>query len=164
VNQSKDTGFDIYILPTFGDRKPFAFAKTSFNEFWPVFSPDGRFLAYQSNESGRNEIYVQTFPGPGGKWQVSTAGGAEAKWRGDGKEIQYRALDQNLMAVDVKTDGGFEAGVPKALFPARVQPGIARNRYVAASDGQRFLIVAPLKRESMTPTTVVLNWFAELGR
>jgi eukaryotic-like serine/threonine-protein kinase len=164
VNQSKDTGFDIYVLPTFGDRKPIAFQKTSFNEFWPVFSPDGRFIAYQSNESGRQEIYVQSFPGPGGKWQVSTAGGVEPKWRADGKEILYRAPDQNLMAVDVKMGDSFQAGVPKVLFPARVSPGIARNRYVAAGDGQRFLLVAPLKRESMTPTTVVLNWSAEMGR
>ncbi len=164
VNQSKDTGFDIFVVPTFGDRKPMPFQKTSFNEFWPMFSPDGRLIAYQSNESGRQEIYVQSFPGPGGKWQVSTAGGVEAKWRADGKEILYRAPDQNLMAVDVKMGDSFQAGVPKVLFPARVSPGIARNRYVAAGDGQRFLLVAPLKRESMTPTTVVLNWSAEMGR
>jgi Tol biopolymer transport system component len=163
VNQSKDTGFDIFILPMTGDRKPVPFLKTSFNEFWPVFSPDGRYLAYQSNESGRQEVYVQSFPGPGGKWQVSTAGGVEPKWRADGKEIVYRAPDQNLMAVDVKAGDTFQAGVPKALFPARTAPGIARNRYVAAPDDQRFLIVAPLKRESMTPTTVVLNWSAELA-
>jgi eukaryotic-like serine/threonine-protein kinase len=164
VNQSKDTGFDIFILPTFGEAKPFPFVKTSFNEFWPVFSPDGRFLAYQSNESGRNEVYVQSFPGPGGKWQVSTAGGVEPKWNADGKEIVYRAPDQNLMAVEVKAADSFQAGVPKPLFAARVAPGIARNRYVAAPDDQRFLVVAPIKRESMTPTTVVLNWAAELGR
>jgi Tol biopolymer transport system component len=163
ANQSKDTGFDIYILPTFGDRKPTPFLKTSFNELWPVFSPDGRYIAYQSNESGRQEVYVQSFPGPGGKWQVSTAGGVEPKWRVDGKEIVYRAPDQNLMAVDVKAGDTFQAGVPKALFPARTAPGIARNRYAAAPDFQRFLIVAPLKRESMTPTTVVLNWLAELA-
>jgi Tol biopolymer transport system component len=164
VNQSKDTGFDIFILPTFGDRKPIPFLKTSFNEFWPVFSPDGRYIAYQSNESGRQEVYVQNFPGPGGKWQVSTAGGVEPKWRSDGKEIVYRAPDQNLMAVEVKAGDSFQAGVPKTLFPARTAPGIARNRYVAMPDDQRFLIVAPIKRESMTPTTVVLNWTAELGR
>jgi eukaryotic-like serine/threonine-protein kinase len=164
VNQSKDTGFDIFILPTFGDRKPIPFVKTSFNEFWPVFSPDGRYIAYQSNESGRQEVYVQNFPGPGGKWQVSTTGGVEPKWRADGKEIVYRAPDQNLMAVEVKAGDSFQAGVPKPLFPARTAPGIARNRYVAARDDQQFLIVAPIKRESMTPTTVVLNWAAELGK
>ena len=109
-------------------------------------------------------MYVQSFPGPGGKWQVSTAGGVEPRWRGDGRELYYRAPDQKLMAVEVKAVESFEAGVPKPLFMARVQPGIARNRYTAAADGERFLVVAPLKRESMTPTTVVLNWFAELGR
>jgi Tol biopolymer transport system component len=164
ASQSKETGFDILLLPTFGDRKPVTFLKTPFRELWPVFSPDGRYLAYQSNESGRAEVYVQSFPGPGGKWQVSTAGGVEPRWRGDGKELYYRALDQKLMVVEVKAGESFEAGVPKPLFMARVQPGLARNRYTATADGQRFLLVAPLKRESMTPTTVVLNWFAELGR
>jgi Tol biopolymer transport system component len=162
-NQSKDTGFDIFVLPTFGDRKPIPFLKTSFNELLPVFSPDGRFIAYQSNESGRSEVYVQSFPVPAGKWQVSTAGGLEPKWRADGREIVYRAPDQNLMAVEVKTGDSFQAGVPKPLFPARTAPGLARNRYMAVPDDQRFLIVAPLKRESMTPTTVVLNWLAELA-
>jgi Tol biopolymer transport system component/predicted Ser/Thr protein kinase len=164
ASQSKETAFDILLLPTFGDRKPVTFLKTPFVEMWPVFSPDGRFLAYQSNESGRMEVYVQSFPGPGGKWQVSTAGGVEPKWRGDGKELYYRAADQKLMAVEVKAGESFEAGVPRPLFMARVQPGLARNRYTATADGQRFLLVAPLKRESMTPTTVVLNWFAEIGR
>src|SRR5262249_12626957 len=120
-------------------------------------------IAYQSNESGRQEIYVQNFPGPGGKWQVSTAGGVEPKWRGGGKENCYCAPDPKPMGVEGETRGGFPGRGPKALVPARVQPGIARNRYLAAGDFQRFLVVAPLKRESMTPTTVVLNWTAELA-
>ena len=76
-SRGKKTGWDIWILPTFGDRKPTLFLQTSFNELRPAFSPDGRWLAYQSNESGRGEIYVQPFPGPGGKWQISSAGGVE---------------------------------------------------------------------------------------
>ena len=131
---------------------------------WPSFSPDGRFVAYQSNESGRAEIYVQTFPNASGKWQVSTAGGVDPSWRSDGKEIFYRAPDQKLMAVDVQAGETFQAGIPRSLFLARIPPGASRNRYVASADGQRFLFVAPLGRESMTPTTVVLNWFAELGK
>ncbi|HEV2063116.1 MAG TPA: hypothetical protein VGS00_01035, partial [Thermoanaerobaculia bacterium] len=160
----KKTGWDTWALPTFGDRKPIPVITGSFNEFLPSFSPDGRFIAFVSNESGRPEIYVQTFPGRGGKWQVSTSGGSDASWRGDGKELFYRAADQKLMAVDIQLGSSFQAGIPRALFLARVQPGNARNKYVASADGQRFLFVAPLGREAIVPTTVVLNWNAELGR
>jgi eukaryotic-like serine/threonine-protein kinase len=162
--QGKESSWDIWILPTFGDKKPFPWLKTGFFEAWPVFSPDGRYLAYQSNESGRQEIYVQSFPGPGGKWQISSTGGTEAHWRGDGKELYYRSADQKLMAVDMNLGATLEAGVPKALFPLHLETGLARNRFVAQKDGQRFLLVATPARESMTPTTVVLNWMADLGR
>jgi Tol biopolymer transport system component len=164
MQQGKDTGFDLWVLPTSGDRKPIPFLKTPFNEGLGKFSPDGRFIVYQSNESGRYEVYVQTFPNPTGKWQVSTAGGIDPRWASSGKEIFYRAPDQKLMAVDVQTGENFQAGIPRALFPARVPSGAFRNRYVVTPDGQRFLFVATLGREAMTPTTVVLNWFAELGR
>ena len=128
--QGKGTGFDAWVLPTFGDRKPIAVLKTPFNEGGTVFSPDGRFIVYTSNESGRNEIYARSFPGPGGKWQVSADGGADPHFSADGKEIYYRAPDQKVMAVDVKIGAGFEAGVPKALFLGRFQPANARNRFV----------------------------------
>jgi Tol biopolymer transport system component len=162
--RGKDTGWDVWTLALDGDGKPKPFVKTQFIEVSPTFSPDGRFLAYVSNESGRAEVYVQSFPGPGGKWQVSTAGGNDPHWRADGRELLYRAPDQKLMAADIRTDGGFQAGVPKPLFTARLDTGVARNRFLPASDGQRFLLVAPLGKEAMTPTTVVLNWFADLGR
>ena len=157
-------GWDALVLPASGDGKPIPIARTPFNEIWPSFSPDGRFVVYQSNESGRAEIYVQTFPNASGKWQVSTAGGVDPSWRSDGKEIFYRAPDQKLMEVDVQAGETFQAGIPRSLFLARIPPGASRNRYVASADGQRFLFVAPLGRESMTPTTVVLNWFAELAK
>jgi Tol biopolymer transport system component len=163
-SQGKDTGFDIWILPTFGDRKPIPFVKTPFGEFRPVFSPDGRFLAYQSNESGRVEIYVQSFPGPGGKWQISTAGGTEPHWRGDGKELFYRAPDQRLMAVEITAGATVTAGTPQALFPGSFDTALGREHYIPTRDGKRFLVVAPLGREALTPTTVVLNWNADLGR
>jgi serine/threonine protein kinase len=163
-SRGKEGGWDVWVLPTFGDRKPIPFLKTKFVELVPKFSPDGRYLAYQSNESGRPEIYVQSFPGPGGKWQISTNGGTDPSWRADGKEIYYRAPDQKLMAVDVRSGESFEAGTPKPLFLGRVEPGPARNRYVPSADGQRFLFVAPLGRLAMAPTTVVLNWFADLQR
>ncbi len=163
-SQGKETAFDIWILPTFGDMKPVPFVKTPFAELRPVFSPDGRFLAYQSNESGRAEIYVQSFPGPGGKWQISTAGGIEPHWRGDGKELYYRAPDQKLMAVEIQAGSTVTAGAPQPLFQGRFDSSVAREHYIPTRDGKRFLVVAPLGREAMTPTTVVLNWHADLGR
>lgn len=146
-----------------GDRKPYAFLKSPFTELNPVFSPDGKFLAYQSNESGRSEIYIQSFPGPGGKWQISASGGTEPQWRGDGKELFYRAPDQSLMAVDIQAGSGITAGTPHPLFLGSFDSGLARNRYLPTADGKRFLTVTPLGREAMIPTTVVLNWYAELG-
>jgi Tol biopolymer transport system component len=163
-SRGKETGWDIWILPTFGDAKPYPFARTPFLELLPVVSPDGRYVAYQSNESGRNQVYVQTFPQPGGKSQVSTAGGGEPQWRADGKELYYRAADQKLMAVAVQTSPTFTAGLPQALFQGRFETGVARTRYLPTPDGSRFLVVGTLSRESITPTTVALNWFAELGR
>jgi Tol biopolymer transport system component len=165
ISRSRDTNWDLWTLPTGGgERKPAPWLKTPFAEVSAAFSPDGRFIAYQSNESGRAEIYVQSFPEPGGKWQVSTSGGSEPHWRGDGKELFYRSPDQKLMAVDVQTSPGFQAGIPKALFSVRLDAGIARNHFVPARDGQRFLLVATPSRESVAPTTVVLNWLGELGR
>jgi Tol biopolymer transport system component len=163
-SQGKETTWDIWVLPTFGDRKPVPFLKTQFSELRPVFSPDGRFLAYQSNESGRAEVYVQSFPGPGGKWQISTSGGFEPQWRADGKELYYRAPDQRLMAVAIQTGSSVTVGAPQPLFQGRFDMSLARNRFLPTADGRRFLTVAPLGREAMTPTTVVLNWNAELGR
>jgi Tol biopolymer transport system component/predicted Ser/Thr protein kinase len=164
-SRGKKTNFDIWILPTFGDRKPILFLQTPFNETRAAFSPDVRWLAYQSNESGRPEVYVQNFPGPGGKWQVSTAGGVEPAWRADGKELFYAALDSKLMAVDIPRGETFQAGVPRALFQASVSPTRnVRSHYLPSADGQRFLLFAPLGRESMVPTTVVVNWSAGLSR
>ncbi len=162
--QGKETGWDCWALPTFGDRKPILIAGGPFLELFPAFSPDVRFVAYQSNESGRPEIYVQSFPVASGKWQVSSSGGTDPSWRADGKRLYYRSADQKLMAVDIQAGESFKAGIPQSLFAATVQPGIARNKYVPSSDGERFLLVAPLGREALNPTTVVLNWSADLAR
>ena len=164
ASQNQKTGWNSWALPMFGDRKPIPIVVGAFSELLPRFSPDGRFVAYQSNESGRVEIYVQSFPVASGKWQVSSSGGTDPAWSADGKRIFYRAADQRFMAVDVEAGDTFKAGIPQALFPARVQPGVARNKYVVSGNGERFLFVAPLGREALTPTTVVLNWNAELGR
>ncbi len=157
------TKFDVWALPTFGDKKPIPLFRSTFNEFYATFSPDGHWIAYGSDESGKEEIYVQAFPGPGGKWQVSTNGGNNPHWRHDGKEIFYIATDNKLMAVDVNAGASFEAGVPKPLFDMRTLPS-GGNRYSVSADGQRFLVVAPMGGESLSPTTVIVNWTAGLKR
>ncbi|HTR01595.1 MAG TPA: protein kinase, partial [Thermoanaerobaculia bacterium] len=163
-SRSEDGGWDIWVQPTFGDRKPYPWLKTPFNEFGAAFSPDGRYVAYASNESGRNQIYVQSFPGPGGKWQVSSNGGREATWRADGKELYFVTEEQKIMAVDVTTGANFEAGVPKELFAGRFDMSTMRNRFTPASDGQRFLLIATPARDAISPTNVILNWMADLGK
>ncbi len=162
--RSSKTGWDIVVLPRTAEAKPVPFRATPFNEGNPEFSPDGKFLAYASNESGRNEVYVQSYPGPGRTWQVSTAGGTDVHWRKDGKELYYRGLDQKLMAVEVRGGDPFQVGIPQVLFLGHTAAGAASTKYVPDRTGQKFLFVAPLGRESMTPTTVVLNWFAGLGK
>ena len=138
------TGFDLWVLPLSGEERPFPFLQTQFDERQGRFSPDGKWIAYTSNESGTWQVYVnRSFTFSGGKWQVSTNGGAQPQWRRDGKEIFYLSPDRKLMTVDVQGNGPtFEAGVPKAMFELRIQsvglPG-PRNFYVAAGDGQRFL-------------------------
>jgi Tol biopolymer transport system component len=164
-SRGKETGWDIQVLPlSGGDAKPYSFAKTSFAELLPVVSPDGHWVAYQSNESGSYEVYVQTFPQPGGKRQVSTAGGLEPSWRADGKEMFYGSPDQKLMSVTVETSPAFSPGVPRALFQAHFETGTVRTRYIPTADGSKFFVVGTLGREAITPTTVALNWFAELGK
>jgi serine/threonine protein kinase len=157
---------DLWVLPMSGDQKPFSYLQSPFNEDHPRFSPDGHFLAYTSDESGRSEVYVQTFPRSGGKWVVSTNGGAQPRWRRDGKEIFFIAPDRKLMVADVKLeDSVFEAGVPRVLFQTNVSgyPN-PRNVYDVSADGQRFIIITPPEETSATPITVVANWTADLKR
>jgi serine/threonine protein kinase len=129
------------------------------------FSPDGKWVAYSSNESGRWEIYVTSFPEAHGKWQVSNAGGDQPRWRGDGKELFYFSNDSKIMAVEVKTGANFDAGTPAALFQANPREMFATSElfsYDVSSDGQKFLINTQLKTE-MTPVSIVLNWSAKLN-
>jgi Tol biopolymer transport system component/predicted Ser/Thr protein kinase len=154
----------LFVFPLSGDRKPYPFLKTQFNEGLGQFSPDGRWVAYESNDSARDEIYVAPFPGPGGKWQISTAGGSFPRWRRDGTEIFYLAPDNKLMAAAVNGKGGsFEVGVVKPLFETNTFR--ARYSFAVSPDGQRFLMINTTKQQvSSAPITVVLNWTAGLKK
>jgi hypothetical protein len=157
------TGDDLFVLPFSGDRKPVPFLKTPFNEYDGQFSPDGRWVAYVSDESGKDEVYVTPFPVPNGKWQISTAGGTFPKWRRDGTEIFYLAPDNKLMAAAVNGKGSsFEVGAVKPLFEERALDP-TRNRFAVSADGQRFLLNTDPQTTS-SPITVVLNWAAGLKK
>jgi Tol biopolymer transport system component len=157
------TGLDIWVL-RMSDRKAQPFLRTQFNETSPRFSPDGRWLAYLSDESGRYEVYVQPYPSPGGKWQISTDGGTEAVWSPNGREVFYRSGDK-MMAVRITTQPSFSADKPQMLFagPYLASPFSFPN-YDVSSDGQRFLMLKSSEQEKSAPTqiNVVLNWFEEL--
>jgi eukaryotic-like serine/threonine-protein kinase len=162
------TGWDIWVLKLEGDRKPRPFLKTPFNEGAPEFSPDGHWLAYQSDESGRLEVYVQPFPGPGAKSQISTEGGMEPMWARNGRELFYRNGDK-MMAVTVETKATFAAAKPKLLFEGPYERGSLvfsfEPNYDVSPDGQRFLMVKASAQESSPPQiNIVLNWFEDLKR
>jgi Tol biopolymer transport system component len=144
-----------------GDHKPIPIVATQFNDLWATFSPDGKYIAYQSNESGRAEIYVQEFPEAQNKWQISTSGGVEAYWRGDGKELFYRS-GRNIMGVPVQIGASFHAGTPTPLVETRFANSTARGHYRPAPDGQRFLVLQPRASQGEQPATVVLNWASVL--
>jgi eukaryotic-like serine/threonine-protein kinase len=163
--RGKDTGFDLWVLPLEGDRKPMPYLVTPFNERQAKFSPDGHWVVYASNESGKREIYVQPFPvSSGGKWPVSNGGGSQPRWSRDGKELFYFAPDSMLMEVSVTTTGAtFQPGVPKPLFRAAILGGTGGGpdtawRWDISPDGMRFLMDTALEEATASPVTVVLNW------
>ena len=144
------------------DRAPFPFLETPFNEDFGQFSPDGHWVAYQSDESGQAEVYVASFPGPGDRTRISTAGGRWPRWGPEGKELFYLAADDTLMAASVNaTSSTFEVATVEPLFDTR--PTLLRSRYpyAVSSDGQRFLVnSAP--EYALAPLTLVVNWAALL--
>ena len=154
------TNHDLWVLPRSGDQKPFAVVQTTFNEMKGRLSPDGKWIAYQSNESGTNQVTVQSFPPSGARWQVSTNGGYQPKWRRDGKELFYVAPDKKLMVVAVKTEGNrFEVGAPQPLFEMRIGnlPLSGSPFYDVTRDGRRFVVSTVVEETAPTPMTVVLN-------
>jgi eukaryotic-like serine/threonine-protein kinase len=164
---SGTTRADIWILPLSGDRTPFPYLETQFGEREARFSPDGRWIAYTSDETGLRDVYVQSFPVGRGKWQISRGGGGPPKWRSDGKEIFYVSGDK-LMSVEVKTDGDtLEIATPQPLFEIRGAPlpgALGGAAFDASADGQKFLIGISVQEATFTPITVVLNWTADLRR
>ena len=139
--------------------------RTPSYESAPSFSPDGRWLTYVSDESGRFEVYVQPYPGPGGVYQISTDGGTEPVWNPRGKELFYRSGDK-MMSVDVSTEPAFSAGKPKVLFQGPYLSTLGTLPfYDVSQDGQRFLMLEPVEQTAtLTQIVVVQNWFEELKR
>jgi len=159
------TPVDIRVL-RLSDRKVETFLQSSGNVGAPQFSPDGRWMAYVSNESGHFEIYVQPYPGPGGKYQISTDGGNEPVWNRNGRELFYRNEDK-MMSVEITPDPSFSAGNPKVLFQGNyVSSAGAFPDFDVSRDGQRFLMLKPVEQAQAAPTQidVVLNWTEELKR
>ena len=162
---SPQTRSDLWVLPLFADKKPQPFLQTPFAETMGRFSPDGKWIAYVSDESGTPQVYVQPFPASGGKWQISTQGGLTPRWRGDGKELFFLSPDRQLMSADVNPAGAtFEAGSPKALFQTQVDTANISNRYDVSRDGQRFLMSLPVENTVSPPITVITNWLVGIER
>jgi eukaryotic-like serine/threonine-protein kinase len=160
-----NTGWDIWALPMFpdksGEQKSFPVVATNFVEITPSFSPDGKWLAYSNNETGRQEVYIQPFPSGAGRWQVSTAGGVWANWRKDGKEIFFFSPDQQVMAVDVNQNGAsLQLGTPHALFKATTVS--SNGPYTVSADGKKFVMNTVLPQTLTEPLTLITNWTADL--
>jgi Tol biopolymer transport system component len=156
------TGQDIWTLSTTGDHKATAFLTGAFNEYDPHLSPDGKYLAYTSDESGHEEVYVQPYPDRSDKWQISTHGGDDPHWSGDGRQIYYLSPDQHMMSVPITLSPKFDPGVPVSLFVAKILfPGQQRTHYEVTDDGQTFVMFSPTSTRSLPTTTVVVNFLAE---
>jgi Tol biopolymer transport system component len=165
-NVTNETSRDIWVLPLGGTPAPFV--ATPLDERAGTLSPDGRWLLYALKQTGRDEeVYVQAYPGPGGRWLISTAGGMEPVWSRDGREIFYRTLDgARMMAASVQTSPTFSAALPRVLFEGRyaLASGGFYSNYDVSKDGREFLMLEPEEAMANTQINVVLNWFEELKR
>ena len=164
LDTKSPTNWDIWALPMFGDRKPFPVVSTQFPDVSPSLSPEGKWLAYANNESGRVEVYIQPFPNGSGRWQVSTAGGTRPTWRKDGKELFFQTPDQQMMAVDVRENGAsLQLGTPHALFKATTVSA-PEGPYAVSADGKKFIINTVTTQGGSEPLTLVTNWTADLRK
>lgn len=154
------TGNDIWVLPTEGERKPYVFLQTPFSESAPRFSPDGKFVTYVSQDQGRSEVFVQTFPASGNRWQISNNGGRASAWRSDGKEIFFVSAENKLMSVDVTTGDGFEVGIPKPLFDLMPLGAVSFGNvnFAPSLDGKQFLLTHQRETVGTLQYVVVQNW------
>ncbi len=158
----RKTGTDLWVLPLIGERKPFPFARTAFNEDFGTFAPNGRWIAYGSDQSEQYEVYIAPFPGPGAGRRISSAGGIQPKWRRDGKEIFYIATDKRLMAAEVNVEGEVpEVGASRPLFGPLVCGG---GCYDVSADGQHFLVRTEPEQATAGSWTLVQNWTGALKR
>ena len=172
LSQDPQTDYDLWVRPMDGDQKPWIFLKTPFIEKWGRFSPDGRWVAYMSNESGGNEIYIRPFAPPAssgaaasatsGQWPISTAGGVFPVWRADGRALYYLSPTGAMMEAPIAVrDSALEPGTPVSLFPTHVYGGGTDNgqgrQYDVARDG-RFLINTVLDDAAAAPITLIQNW------
>jgi len=166
TQDDESTGWDLWLLPLEGERKPIPYLRTPFQEFGSAMSPDGRWLAYSSDETGTTEIYVSSFPDPREKHRITISGGAEAQWSQDGRELLIytggftpTAIGA-ILSVEVETTPTFKVGTPHMLFTA--QPDIAG--FHATRDLQRFLAAVPVEKAAPPSITVILNWRAGLKK
>jgi Tol biopolymer transport system component len=152
---------DLWVLPVFGERKPFPFLQSPFSEGWgATFSPDGRWVAFESNESGQNEIYVARFDNPKEKWRISTSGGESPHWRHDGKELFYVSGERKMTSVSIQAGEKFDFGGSTPLFTVD-RTGVD---YDVSPDGQRFLINASVVESQSLPFNVVIDWLTNVKR
>ena len=153
----------VSMVPLGGDHEPKPLLQSSaFDQGAATFSPDGRFIAYESAESGRNEVYVQTYPLSGRKWSISSEGGLFPVWRGDGKELLYITADGKVMSVEIKPGLALETAVPRQLFQTSIKINSGGRPYDVRPDGARFLIKTPAEANNPAPMTIILNWQAGL--
>ncbi len=164
IDPKARTQFDIWVLDV--EKKTAApVLRTRFSEVGAAFSPDVKWMAYASDESGQQQVYVQPFPGPGGKWQISISGGSSPQWSDDGKQLYFRSADAKMCVVSVETVPSFRVSSPSVLFPLHARSAMAGNRqWHVAGDGQRFLVSEALHEEAAAPITIVTNWAEQLKK
>ncbi len=179
LDGTRETGHDIWILSVDGSSSPEPFLNRPFDQMYPAFSPNGKWIAYVSNESGRLEVYVQSYPEKGKRETISTEGGSWPAWSRSGKELFYRSANtsqgsKKMLAVDIRVDGGeLKAGKPAVLFEGRYAFANPVRTYDVSTDGQRFLMIRFPEKDPWSgglegyygnKVSVVLNWFEELKR
>jgi serine/threonine protein kinase len=163
--QDKSGKMSVWVFPLIGDQKPYVFVETQFDSQMAMFSPDGHWVAYVSNDSGKAEVYVVPFPGPGPRVQISAGGGSEPRWRRDGRELFYLSLATEMMAADVSAvPGEFRVGTVRTLFGLSGLGGVPGNLYDVTADGQKFIAVQDLEHTSTVPLTIVTNWPAQIQK